>query len=85
MGVMLPLLQLVGTSPDCHDLSNMMESGLATSSAPADASHQVPWTCAPSGSLVSNLVFSYSGWFFILPVPAFAFCNLGGVARALAV
>jgi len=34
---------------------------------------------------VSNLVFSYSGQLFILPVPAFAFCNLGGVARALAV
>jgi len=28
-GVILPLLQSVGTSPDRHDLSNMMESGRA--------------------------------------------------------
>jgi len=33
--------------------------------------------------MVLNLSFSYSGWFSILPVPAFAFCNLGGVAGAL--
>jgi len=34
--------------------------------------------------MVSNLIFSYSGWFFILPVPASAFCNLGSVAGSLA-
>ncbi|GAB0209091.1 hypothetical protein GRJ2_003374800 [Grus japonensis] len=33
MGVMFPLFQSAGTSPDCQDFSNMMESGLATSSA----------------------------------------------------
>jgi len=33
MGVKLPLLQSVGTSPDRHDLSKMMESGLASASA----------------------------------------------------
>ena len=32
MGVIFPLFQSVGTSPDCHDLWNMMDSGLATSS-----------------------------------------------------
>jgi len=31
----------------------------------------------------SNLISSYTGWFFILPVHAFAFCSLGGVAGAL--
>ena len=30
---MLSLLQSLGTSPDCHNLSNMVESGLATLSA----------------------------------------------------
>ena len=34
--------------------------------------------------MVSDLIFSYTGWFFILPVPAFAFCDLDGVAGALA-
>ena len=34
--------------------------------------------------MVSNLIFFCSGWFFILPVPAFAICDLGGVAGALA-
>lgn len=29
---MLPFLQLLGTSPGSHDLSNMIESGLATTS-----------------------------------------------------
>ncbi|GAB0203947.1 hypothetical protein GRJ2_002860300 [Grus japonensis] len=33
--------------------------------------------------MVSNLIFSYSGRFFILLVPAFAFCDLGSVAQAL--
>jgi len=33
MGVMFPLLQAVGTSPDYQDLSNMMEIVLTTSSA----------------------------------------------------
>jgi len=54
MGVMFLLFQSVGTSPDCHDFSNMMDSSFATScavpSGSADAPHQVPWTCAPSGS-----------------------------------
>jgi len=34
--------------------------------------------------MVSNLIFSYSGKLFILPVPAFAFYDLGGMAGALA-
>ncbi|KAK4827563.1 hypothetical protein QYF61_019187 [Mycteria americana] len=36
-------VQSVGTSPDCHNFSNMMDSGLASPvpSGPADASHQV--------------------------------------------
>ncbi|GAB0180970.1 calpain-5 [Grus japonensis] len=44
----------------------------------------IQWKRPKVPSMVSNLIFSYSGWFFILPVPAFAFCDLGGVARALA-
>ncbi|PKU32264.1 hypothetical protein llap_17433 [Limosa lapponica baueri] len=31
-----------------------------------------------------SILISYSGQILILPVPAFAFCNLGGVTRALA-
>lgn len=34
--------------------------------------------------MASNLIFSYSGWFFFLPVPAFVFCDLGGVAGTVA-
>jgi len=30
MGVMFPFFQLLGTSPDSYDFSNMMESGLAS-------------------------------------------------------
>ena len=30
---MFPLFQTLGASPDCHNFSNMMDSGLATSSA----------------------------------------------------
>ena len=30
---MFPFFQSLGTSPDCHDFSNIMESGLATTSA----------------------------------------------------
>ena len=32
--------------------------------------------------MVSNLIFSYGGWFFILPGLSFAFCDLGSVAGA---
>lgn len=48
---------------------------------PMGVSHQVLWTSALSGSL-EVLNFNYSRWFFIFPVPAFDFCNLGGVAGA---
>ena len=34
--------------------------------------------------MVSNLISFCSGRFFILPVPAFDVCDLGGVAGALA-
>lgn len=33
MEVMFPIFQSVGTSPDYHDLSNMVDSGLAASFA----------------------------------------------------
>lgn len=33
--------------------------------------------------MVSDLIFSYSGCFFIILLPAFDFCNLSNVARAL--
>jgi len=32
MGAMFSFFQSPGTSPDCHDLSNIMENGLATPS-----------------------------------------------------
>jgi len=45
MGTVFPSLQSSGTSPHCHDLSNMLENGLATASANSlriwDASWQV--------------------------------------------
>lgn len=34
--------------------------------------------------MLSDLILSYSERFFILPVPAFAFCDLGSMTRALA-
>lgn len=43
---MFPLFQ-----PDCHNFSSMMDSALPLPLGCADASHQLPWTCAPSGSL----------------------------------
>ena len=90
MGVMFPLFQSVGTSLDCNDFSNMMDSGLATSSA--------SWLgtrgCTSSGRMdlctcrflrwSQTRSSPYSGLCFILPVPAFAICDLGGVAGALA-
>lgn len=33
--------------------------------------------------MFSSLILSYSGQFFIAPVPTFAFCDLGSVAGAL--
>jgi len=49
------LFQSVGASPDCHYLSNMVDSSLATSSTrflrKCGWISVVPWTCAPSGSL----------------------------------
>lgn len=48
----VPLFQSLKASPDSHNFSNMMDTGLATSSD-MDESHQVPWTCVPSDSLVS--------------------------------
>lgn len=68
---MSPLFQSMGTSPSCHDL-NMTEGGLATSSASSLRIYRCrsPCTCLLSGS-------------FILPVPAFNFCNLSSVAAAL--
>lgn len=35
--------------------------------------------------MVSSLIFTYNGQIFFLPVLIFAFCNLSGVARALAI
>ena len=46
MGVMFPFYQSLGTSPDSHRFSNMMESSLATHqpvpSVPWDARHLDP-------------------------------------------
>jgi len=39
MGLMIPLFQSVGTSPNCHDLSNMMDSDLAASFASSLRTH----------------------------------------------
>lgn len=52
---MFLFIQSLRTSPDCHDFSDKMESGLTiTSLFPLtlwDVSHPVPWTWARSGSL----------------------------------
>lgn len=52
-------------------------------SGPVDGFHQVPWTCAPSGSLDGlkpHLLLLWVALF--LPVPAFV-CDSGAVAGAL--
>lgn len=55
--VIFPFSKSVGTSLDCHDFSNTMDSGLTTSSTGSLMTHRfissVPWTCIPSGSLDS--------------------------------
>jgi len=54
MGVMFPLFQSVGTAPGCHNFSNMMDSGLATSSASFLRTHG----CISSGPMDLHLLLS---------------------------
>lgn len=85
---LFPLFQSVGVLLNCHDFSNMMESALATSPvfypqmclirSPRLIHPQLPVT-------VSNLIPSYCGQFLILPIPVFAFCDLGGMMESLLV
>lgn len=83
MRVMFPLFPLLGTSLHCDDFSNMTDSALVTLSASSFRTYG----CISSGALdlcnlrflkvVLKLIFSYSGLFFVPPVPAFAFWGLG--------
>ena len=41
MRVIFPLFQLVGTSPGCHDFSNMIDRGLVISSATSFSTHDL--------------------------------------------
>ncbi|PKU42448.1 hypothetical protein llap_7248 [Limosa lapponica baueri] len=75
-------IRSVAINANCHDFSNMMDSGLATSSASSFR------TLIRSYGFVHlqipQMVFFYSGQFLILPVPASAICDFAGLARALA-
>lgn len=65
---------------ESKDFSNIMGSGLETSSASSCGTRE----CISSGLMdLCTLKFSYR-WFFLLPVPVFVFCISGGVAGALA-
>ena len=79
MRVMFPLFQSVGTSLDYHDFSNRMDSGLATSSTSSLGTrrciYQVPWTCAPSGSL-DGLEPDLLLWWVVLHSPSPCLCLL---------
>jgi len=62
-----------------------LQHHLPVPSGPIDAPHQVSWTCAPSGSLDGLEPDLLPQWVFLhFLVPAFAFCDLGSVAGALA-
>lgn len=54
MGAMFPLFQLVGTSLDFHNFSDMMDSGEVTSLTSClwtcGCISSFPWTCPPSSS-----------------------------------
>lgn len=64
-GILFPLFQSVGTPPDCHSFSNMMDCGLGPFSANSLR------TCAPSDALdVLKCDFLLHGQFFILPAPS---------------
>ena len=88
MGAIFPFFQSPGSSPDCHDFSHIMESGLPTTSAnslrmlgcifsgPVDLC-QVP-------QVVTNLIFSYSGRDFASPVPVMQSIHSRGVGREAA-
>lgn len=81
MDVVFPLFKLLVTSPDCCNFSDIMESGLATSSTIHSGSHllgslglahlQVP-------QMALNMVFSTWGSYFIPLVTTLRFCDLGG-------
>lgn len=66
IGAIFSFSKSVGTSLNCHDFWNIMDSCLKNSSTSSPMTHRciwsVPWTFAPSGSLVSLLIFSYSRW-----------------------
>ena len=95
MGAMFPFFQSPGASPDCHDLSSIMETGLATASA---NSLRTPWFYDPGMHLtrshrlmyvrvlqaVTNLIFSYSQRDLALPVPALWSIHSRGVGREVA-
>lgn len=80
-------LQTVGSLLDCHGFSNTMGRGPTAPSTSSLRPHtsvspQVPWLVQLLLWMISHLIF-YAGWFSIPPVPAFAFCTLGGVTGAL--
>jgi len=90
MDEMFPFFQSPGTSPDCHDYSNIMESSLAmtpvnslrtlgcSSSGPIDLMYiQVP-------QVVRNLIFSYSGMDFAPPVLILQSIHWRGMGREVA-
>lgn len=81
MDVMFPLFKLLATSPDCFNFSNIMESGLATSSTICSGSlllgsFGLPHLQVPQMAL--NLVFSCCGSYLILLDPTLRFHELGG-------
>lgn len=78
---MFPLLKLLETSPDCFNFSNIMESGLATSSTICSGSlllgsFGLPHFQVPQMAL--NLVFSCCGLYLIPLDPTLRFHELGG-------
>ena len=80
---MFPFSQLPGTSPDCHDFSNITEEGLATTSA----SSLRTLGCILSGmyvqvpQVVTNLIFTYSERVFAPPVPVLQSTDSRGVGK----
>lgn len=84
---MFLLFQSMGTSPDCHNFSNMMNGGLATSSTSSLRTYGSisSGPCAASCSLDGLELNLLLHWVVLHhPSPRFACCDPGDMAGTLA-
>ena len=89
MGAMFPFFQSLGTAPDCHDFSNIVEwLGNYISQFPQGSgmhlvrSHRLMHAQVPQ--VLTNRIFSSSGKDFAPPVPVLRSIRSRGVGREAA-